>query len=97
MLMTTTKEATRRTQTRRRSVESQVTPRALAEAPPITTVFVTGGQLHHSWCKQPLDYQGTRAGLELDFYCYRCVEHVSLPETVLSRIPTYANAAFASF
>jgi hypothetical protein len=91
MLMTTTKEAGRRTHGRRRATESHATLRAMQDIPPITTVFVAGGRLHHSWCKQPLDYQGTRAGLELDFYCYRCVEHVSMPETVLPRIPSYAN------
>jgi hypothetical protein len=95
MLMTTTKDASRRNQGRRRAAESHTTPRviprAMQDAPPSTTVFVADGRLHHSWCKQPLDYQGTRAGLELDFYCYRCVEHVSMPETVLSRIPSYVG------
>ena len=91
MLMTTTKEAGRRTQGRRRATERHVSSRSMQDVPPITTVFVADGRLHHSWCKQPLDCQGTRAGLELDFYCYSCVEHVSLPETVLPRIPSYGN------
>ena len=90
MLRTGTKEG-RRTQGRRRTAENHSAPRATEEAPPITTVFVADGRLHHTWCKQPLDYQGTRAGLELDFYCYRCVEHVTLPEAVMARIPTYAS------
>lgn len=95
MLMTATKEAAaKRANARRRAVESPVSsvvPRQMQDVPPITTVFVTDGRLHHSWCKQPLDYQGTRAGLELDFYCYRCIEHVTLPETVLSRIPSHES------
>ena len=93
MLMTETKETTvRRSHGRRRPVEATHSiTRPNQEMPPITTVYLTDGRLHHTWCKQPLDYQGTRAGLELDFYCYRCVEHVSLPEVVLARVPTYVG------
>ncbi|MFI5325853.1 MAG: hypothetical protein ACHQ7H_06435, partial [Candidatus Rokuibacteriota bacterium] len=36
--------------------------------------------------KQPLEFQGRRAQLELDFYCLRCMEHVALPQFALSRI-----------
>lgn len=58
------------------------------ETPPIVTVFrLHDGGLHHAWCKQPLQFQGRRAGLELDFYCIRCLEHVTLPEQVLERVP----------
>ncbi len=57
-------------------------------APPIVTVFRSpDGSLVHAWCGQPLEFQGRRAGLELDFFCHRCVEHVPLPECVMSRIP----------
>lgn len=58
------------------------------EAPPIVTVFRRPeGGLHHARCRQPLSFQGTRGGLELDFYCLRCVEHVTLPESVIHRVP----------
>jgi hypothetical protein len=57
-------------------------------ATPITTVFQSPeGHIHHAWCHQPLQYQGRRAALEVDFYCLRCIEHITLPESVLSRIP----------
>ena len=56
--------------------------------PPIVTVFRSAdGRLFHAWCRHPLEFQGRRAGLELDFYCHHCVEHVPLPECVMSRIP----------
>jgi hypothetical protein len=91
MLVTVTKETGRRSNGRRRAAEARGTEPRPEELPPITSVFLTDGRLHHAWCKQPLDYQGTRAGLELDFYCYRCVEHVTLPESVLARIPSYSS------
>ncbi len=46
----------------------------------------TDGELYHSVCKTPLEFQGRRAQLEFDFYCLRCMEHVALPQFVLSRI-----------
>ena len=56
--------------------------------PPIVTVyFHTDGELHHAWCGQPLEFHGTRAGLEIDFFCLYCVEHVTLPNSILPRIP----------
>jgi hypothetical protein len=58
------------------------------ENPPIVTVyFHTDGELHHGWCGQPLEFHGTRAGLEMDFFCIHCVEHVTLPNAILPRIP----------
>jgi hypothetical protein len=45
------------------------------------------GRIGHSRCGRPLEFHGCRAGIELDFYCHACVEHVTLPECVLSRIP----------
>jgi hypothetical protein len=57
-------------------------------APPPTMVFLTpDGRVVHARCGSALEFQGRRAQLELDFYCPRCVEHVSLPECILSRIP----------
>lgn len=57
-------------------------------APPMVMVFRTGdGTIGHARCGRPLEFQGRRAGIELDFYCQRCVEHVTLPDCTLSRIP----------
>ena len=58
------------------------------EIPPIVAVyFHTDGELHHGWCGHPLEFHGTRAGLEMDFFCIHCVEHVTVPNTILPRIP----------
>ena len=54
---------------------------------PLATVYAShDGDLYHAICKQPLEFQGRRAQLELDFYCLRCMEHVALPQFALSRI-----------
>jgi hypothetical protein len=45
------------------------------------------GTICHSRCRQALEYHGIRGGLEADFYCLRCLEHVTLPLNVLPRIP----------
>ena len=42
--------------------------------------------LRHARCRQALEFR-RRRGLEVDFYCRTCCEHVSLPEHVLSRVP----------
>jgi hypothetical protein len=72
----------------RRSRRTEPEASAL-DNPTIVTVFMESrGSICHSRCRQPLEYQGTRGGgLEVDFYCLRCVEHVSLPLHVLPRIP----------
>lgn len=63
-------------------------PSTRVDAPPIVTVFRTAdGELRHAWCRGPLEFQGRRAQLELDFYCSRCMEHVALPEMVAGRVP----------
>jgi hypothetical protein len=33
-----------------------------------------------------MDFQGRRAGLELDFYCLQCCEHITLTPYVLMRL-----------
>lgn len=54
---------------------------------PLATVYAShDGELYHTVCKQPLEFQGRRAQLEFDFYCLRCMEHVALPQFALSRI-----------
>lgn len=58
----------------------------IAKSPLATVYASTDGELYHSVCKTPLEFQGRRAQLEFDFYCLRCMEHVALPQFVLSRI-----------
>lgn len=56
-------------------------------APPLATVYqAPDGSLCHAWCGRPLQFQGYRGGIELDFYCQRCLEHVTVPECSLSRV-----------
>ena len=59
--------------------------------PPVATVFrSTDGALHHARCATRMDFMGGRAGVELDFYCLTCCEHVTVTPYVLSRLPTPA-------
>src|SRR2546428_7338538 len=60
---------------------------AANETPTITTVFLGEDGLHHTRCGQPMAFLRRRQGLELDFHCRVCHEHVSLPEYALSRVP----------
>jgi hypothetical protein len=57
----------------------------------VTVYMALDGGLHHSRCSQRLSLHGQRAGreleLELDFYCLRCAERVTIAFRVLSRIP----------
>lgn len=58
------------------------------DAPAIVTVFhQLDGRIYHARCRRQIEFCGTRGGLELDFYCLSCREHVTLPEHVLARIP----------
>jgi hypothetical protein len=78
------------TRPRRRRSRAARTPEVvdIREAPPITTVFrEAAGGIHHGRCGRLLDFHGRRAALELDFYCTGCLEHVTLPEMVVNRIP----------
>jgi len=71
---------------RRNHDREVITPEMLRA--PIVTVFRTpDGEVRHGRCHQTLEYHGRRAELELDFYCLRCTEHVTLPELVFPRIP----------
>ncbi|HEX9822436.1 MAG TPA: hypothetical protein VGD07_22790 [Methylomirabilota bacterium] len=55
--------------------------------PPVATVYRgPDGALHHARCASRMDFQGRRAGLELDFYCLHCCEHVTLNSYVLMRL-----------
>ena len=43
-------------------------------------------------CRSAIDFRGSRGGLELDFYCRVCREHVHLPEHALSRVGSDPDA-----
>jgi len=59
-----------------------------ADTPPISTVYIgSDGTIYHARCGQAVEYMRTRNGLELDFYCLTCVEHVTLSLNALSRVP----------
>ncbi len=76
----------RRESNHRRSRRSLEAP--AAEAPPISTVYIgSDGTIYHARCGQAVEYMRTRSGLELDFYCLTCVEHVTLSLNALPRVP----------
>jgi hypothetical protein len=53
----------------------------------MTVYRVPEGKLHHTRCQHAIDFVGVRGGIEFDFYCLTCREHVTLTEGALSRIP----------
>ena len=56
--------------------------------PPVTTVHRgPDGSLHHTRCSRRMEFMGGRAGVELDFYCYTCCEHITLNPYVVMRLP----------
>jgi hypothetical protein len=76
------------TERRRQAAMAVATVRPAAnEMPTITTVFLGEDGLHHARCGQPMAFLRKRQGLELDFHCRVCHEHVTLPEYALSRVP----------
>jgi hypothetical protein len=58
------------------------------EVPPVTIVYIGEAGIHHTRCGQRIEFRGSRGGLELEFYCRACHEHVTLPDHVLTRIPS---------
>lgn len=62
-------------------------PGPTAAAKPLVYRTTAGGAVCHARCGQPLGFQGRRGELELDFYCHRCMEHVTVPECVVPLIP----------
>ena len=71
----------------RRNHDREIITEAMLSAPIVTVFRTPEGQVHHGRCHQMLEFHGRRAQLELDFYCLRCTEHVTLPELVFPRIP----------
>jgi hypothetical protein len=65
---------------------------AVPDVPPISTVFRgENGMLHHTRCGGVLNLQGSRGGIELDFYCFACPAHVTIPDVALARIPVLSG------
>ena len=60
------------------------------DAPVVSTVYLTDEGLRHARCGEVIAFLRRRQGLELDFHCRACHEHVSLTEYALSRIPVGA-------
>jgi hypothetical protein len=76
----------RRESSRRRSRRSLEAP--VAETAPISTVYIgSDGTIYHARCGQAVEFMRTRSGLELDFYCLTCVEHVTLSLNALPQVP----------
>jgi hypothetical protein len=79
-----------RQQRRRRTMAtSQLKPGAdhrPVTVPLVMTVFIAEGRMYHARCRSAIDFRGSRGGLELDFYCRVCREHVHLPEHALARV-----------
>jgi hypothetical protein len=72
----------------------EAAPAAVAVASPRTMPRIVsvyrgpvGGELRHSRCERELIFIGMRGGIELDFYCLGCREHITLPEAALARVP----------
>jgi hypothetical protein len=61
------------------------------EAPAVSTVYLTDEGLRHTRCGEVLAFIRRRHGLELDFHCRVCHEHIALTEYALNRIPTNPN------
>jgi hypothetical protein len=57
------------------------------EAPVVSTVYLSEDGLRHKRCGEPLAFLRRRQGLELDFHCRVCHEHIALTEYALNRIP----------
>jgi hypothetical protein len=67
--------------------KTQARPSPRNAMPPVATVYrAADGSLHHARCASRMDFQGRRAGLELDFYCLQCCEHITLTPYVLMRL-----------
>lgn len=57
--------------------------------PRIATVYrgAAAGEFRHSRCSSEMIFVGVRGGVEIDFYCLSCREHVTLTEAALARVP----------
>ena len=71
--------------------EPAPSPRTL---PRIATVYrgAAAGEFRHARCDRELIFVGVRGGIEIDFYCLTCREHITLPEAALARVPVGQGA-----
>ena len=71
--------------------EPAASPRTL---PRIATVYrgAAAGEFRHARCDRELIFVGVRGGIEIDFYCLTCREHITLPEAALARVPVGQGA-----
>lgn len=78
----------------RRSRGHAPVARAAEPLPQVVAVFRrSDGTVCHARCGQPLTLQGVRGLLEADFYCYRCLAHVTIPLAVLDTLPPAPDGA----
>jgi hypothetical protein len=88
--------ATRRTARRRDATVETTTARAEESPrtiPRVVSVFRgMDGRLHHARCGHEVELVGVRGGIELDFHCLACWEHVTLTEAALTRVPVGQGA-----
>jgi hypothetical protein len=65
------------------------TPVSARTMPRIVTVYrgAASGEFRHSRCDRELTFVGVRGGIEIDFYCLTCREHITLTEAALARVP----------
>ena len=56
--------------------------------PQVVTVFRDiAGAIHHRHCGRVIEFLGIRGGIEFDFYCLACHEHITLTDSSIERIP----------
>lgn len=56
--------------------------------PKIVTVFRDiEGDIHHRHCGRVIEFVGVRGGIEFDFYCRACHEHITLSDSSIERMP----------
>jgi hypothetical protein len=69
------------------AMNKTVTTTARTPMPPVRTVHrAPDGSLHHTRCARRMEFMGGRGGIELDFYCYTCCEHITLNPYVVARL-----------
>ncbi len=56
--------------------------------PQVVTVFRdSDGAIHHRRCGRVIEFVGVRGGIEFDFYCLACREHITLTDSSMARMP----------
>ena len=72
-----------------REEREPVVPASARTMPRIVSVYrgVRSGEFRHSRCDRELVFVGVRGGIEIDFYCLTCREHITLTESALARVP----------